>query len=310
MKDYPKTYKDYDFLTKNNYTITDLKLIGQFFKVKWKSKLKNDILAEATKYLKHSYYINKIQNCWRKHIIYRFNVTQGPAIFKRELCNNIDDFLTTESVKEISYHFFVSFQDKDNFIYGFNIISLYNLIVKNNPINPYTRNPFTKEFISLINKRIIYNRIFKQTQHFIHDEIPIQTTDSKLMSLFQKIDSLGNYTQHEWITNLDNIRLRRFILELYDIWNHRAQLSNEVKYIICPPSGSPFVNIPIQTINHNHNIDKEQLKQICCEIISRLINTAVNQDNQSLGAYYVLTALTLVSPDAAEAMPWLYYSVV
>lgn len=310
MKTYPKTYKDYDFFDKNNYTISDLKTIGHFFKIKWKSKIKNDMLTEAKKYMKNSYYANKIQKVWRNYIVRKFNLTQGPAIFKREICNNVDDFLTTEEMKEISYYFFISFRDKDEFVYGFNIISLYNLIIKNTPINPYTRNPFTKEFINTINQRIIYNRIFKQTHHFIHEETPVQTTDNKLMTLFQKIDSLGNYTQHEWITNLDNIRLRRFILELYDIWNHRAQLSNEIKYIICPPSGTPFINIPIQTINHNHNINKEQLKQLICEIISRLINTAVSSDNQSLGAYYVLTALTLVSPDAAEAMPWLYYSVV
>ena len=310
MKPYPKKYKEYEFLDKNNYTISDLKLIGQVFKTKWKSKLKNDILSEAKYYLKNSYYANKIQNCWRQYLIKKFNITQGPAIFTRGLCNNVDDFLTTEEMKEIDYYFFISFRDKDGFVYGFNIISLYNLIIKNNSVNPYTRNPFTKEFINTINQRIIYNRIFKQTHHFIHEESPIQTVDHKLMSLFQKIDGLGNYTQHEWITNLDNIKLRRFILELYDIWNHRAQLANEIKYIICPPTGTPFINIPIQTINHNHNIDKNQLKHLICEIISRLINTAVSRDNQALGAYYVLTALTLVSTDAAEAMPWLYYSVI
>lgn len=309
MKAYPKTYKEYDLLDKNNYTINDLKTIGQFFKVKWKAKLKNDILKEAGNYLKNSYYANKIQKCWRKHIICEFNKSQGPAIFKRGICNNIDDFLTTEDMKEISYYFFISFRDKDEFIYGFNIISLYNLIVKNNPINPYTRNPFTKDFVSTIHKRIIYNRILNQTHHFIHEEAPVHTIDHKLMALFQKIDSLGNYTQHEWITNLDNVKLRRFILELYDIWNHRAQLANEIKYMICPPNGTPFINIPIQTINYNHNIDKEQLKHLICEIISRLINTAISRDNQALGAYYVLTALTLVSTEAAEAMPWLYYSV-
>ena len=309
MKSFPKTYKDYELLYENNYTINELKTIGQFFKVKWKSKLKNDIMNEAGKYLKNSYYANKIQKCWRKHIVQKFNITQGPAIFNRVLCNNVEDFLTTEVMKDISYYFFISFRDKDDFVYGFNIISLYNLIIKNNPTNPYTRNPFTKEFVSIINQRIIYNRVFKQTQHFIHDEAPIHTIDHKLMALFQKIDSLGNYTQHEWITNLDNIKLRRFILELYDIWNHRAQLANEIKYMICPPNGSPFLNIPIQNINYNHNIDKEQLKHLICDVISRLINTAVSQDNQALGAYYVLTALTLVSPDAAEAMPWLYYSV-
>lgn len=310
MKTLPKKFKDYELIVKNNYTINELKMIGQFFKVKWKAKLKNDILKEAGHYLKHSYYANKIQKCWRNYMIRKFNESQGPAMFNRKICNNIEDFLTTEEMNEISYYFFISFQDKDEFIYGFNIISLYNLIIKNNPINPYTRNPFTKDFVSTINKRIIYNRLLNQTHHSIHDEPVVHTTDHKLMALFQKIDSLGNYTQHEWITSLDNIKLRKFILELYDIWNHRAQLANDIKYMICPPNGTPFINIPMQTLIYHNNFDKEQLKCIVCEIISKLINTAVSRDNQALGAYYVLTALTLVSSDAAEAMPWLYYSVV
>ena len=33
-------------------------------------------------------------------------------------------------------------------------------------------------------------------------------------------------------------------------------------------------------------------------------------ENQQMGAFYLLSALTLVSPPAATAMPWLYESVV
>jgi hypothetical protein len=310
MRALPKKYKDYYLLDVNNYTISELRLIGEYFKVKWKAKLKNILYKEVYDYLKNSFYTSKIQKKWRNYIIQKFNSTQGPAMFNRSICNNIEDFLTTENMKEISYYFFISYLDKDGFIYGFNIISVYNLILKNNPSNPYTRNPFSKQFVSMINNRIILNRVLKQTYHSIHEEIPIHTIDHKIMSLFQKIDSLGNYTQHEWITNLDSNKLRKYILELYDIWSHRAQLANEIKYMICPPNGTPFFNIPIHTINYSHNIDKEHLKHIIYEIISRLVNSAVSQDNQSLGAYYVLTALTLVSEPAAEAMPWLYYSVI
>ena len=31
--------------------------------------------------------------------------------------------------------------------------------------------------------------------------------------------------------------------------------------------------------------------------------------SRALGCYYILTALTLVSPSAAQALPWLYDSV-
>ena len=109
MKAYPKTYKDFEFIQTNNYTVSDLKKIGKMFNVKWKLKLKSDLLEEVTQYFKRSFYVSKIQNQWKKYMIHQFNLSQGPAMFNRKLCNNVDDFLTTESMSEISYHFFISF---------------------------------------------------------------------------------------------------------------------------------------------------------------------------------------------------------
>ena len=41
-----------------------------------------------------------------------------------------------------------------------------------------------------------------------------------------------------------------------------------------------------------------------------MINKGINNEYRSLGALYILTALTLVSSDAASALPWLYDSVM
>jgi hypothetical protein len=45
-------------------------------------------------------------------------------------------------------------------------------------------------------------------------------------------------------------------------------------------------------------------------LIHTFVTSGINRDSQSLGAYYVLSALTLVSQPAQAAMPWLYESVV
>jgi hypothetical protein len=42
------------------------------------------------------------------------------------------------------------------------------------------------------------------------------------------------------------------------------------------------------------------------QIIENLVKSAIDVDNKTLGSFYVLTALTLVSQPAREAMPWLY----
>ena len=124
------SFADFNKVYCNKYTIPKLKDIGVKFKKIFKSKKKNELQQECFTFLKNSYYASKIQKLWRKHLICVFNKTQGPAIFNRSLCNNMEDFLTTETMKEIDYYFFISYKDTDGFIYGFNIISLFNLIKK------------------------------------------------------------------------------------------------------------------------------------------------------------------------------------
>jgi hypothetical protein len=310
MKTYPKSCNEYIFLKQNNYTLKELKEICNSFQIKPKNKKKQELTDECYLHLRNSYYIKKIQSQWRKWVINSFKKSQGPAIFNRKLCNNVDDFLTTENMNEIDYYFFISFKDKDGFIYGFNIISLYNLIIKDNFTNPYTRNPFTEDFINTIKKRTIYNKILGKTNHSINEQVQFQTIDQKIVSLFQKMDNLGNYTQSEWLTKLSTFKMKRFIIELYDIWNYRAQLTHEVKTLICPPNGNPFLNIPLQTIELNNNLNIAHLKHYAYIIIHLLIHSATLRENQSLGAIYVLSALTIVNPETAEALPWLYESVI
>jgi hypothetical protein len=41
-----------------------------------------------------------------------------------------------------------------------------------------------------------------------------------------------------------------------------------------------------------------------------LVRDGINRDSQSLGATFVLCALTLVNSEAAIALPWLFHSVL
>ena len=52
------------------------------------------------------------------------------------------------------------------------------------------------------------------------------------------------------------------------------------------------------------------LKHIVLTVIERFINTGIDRENKILGGYYVLSAFTLVHPGAANALPWLFSSVI
>jgi len=305
-----KTFNDYKLLRDNSYTVPELKEAAKLFLFKFKQKKKKEMVLELYEHLFKNCCVKKIQKVWNKYFIKMFNHLQGPGFIKRNLCNNVEDFLTTEEIKDIDYYYFFSYKDIDGFIYGFNLISIHNLIIKKDTKNPYTRNMFSLELIEQVQKRINYNKILKKVnQDILHIE-QTNNYNSSFVTLFQKMDLLGNYTQAEWIINLNNVQLRKFLLELYDIWDYRSQLSIEMKLAICPPNGLPFREIPIHILQRNFNVNIDLLKKFSITIIDKLINSSNIRDNQSLGAMYVLSALTIVNNNAAEAMPWLYHSVL
>jgi hypothetical protein len=212
-------------------------------------------------------------------------------------------------MSEIDYYFFISIRDQD-FIYGFNVISIYNLLKKKTPFNPYTRNPFPPEFIDMVYKRMNMNFLLGKIDHPIYHEIKLPSYDNRLTGLFQKIDSLGNYTQIEWFLQLNQEKLRKFLIELYDIWDYRAQLTPFIKQKICPPFGKPFLHVPMQEIEKISTHNLESLRTYCYVVMDELLNKAEQHEHQCLGGYYILSALTLVNQEVAEAMPWLYQSVL
>jgi len=73
------------------------------------------------------------------------------------------------------------------------------------------------------------------------------------------------------------------------------------------PNGNPFLGLQLNTLQ---TIETLRLQQMSISIIRSIVLSARDTTNRSLGAYYVLGALTLVSQQAALSLPWLYQSVV
>jgi hypothetical protein len=308
------TIKNYHDIIKYNYNITQLKIICKNYKLKISGN-KSQLVLRIYSYLYFSSYIIKIQQNFRKFIVNKYKLLHGPAAINRKLCNNAEDFITMEPLDEINFHQFLSYKDTDGFIYGFDIISLYNLFLKSKDIekisNPYNRNIIPKSVIKNIKSVIRLSKILKINinLHFDDDSLNVsneKALELRTLSLFQNIDSLGNYSNPQWFLSLNKNQIIKLVRELMEIWNYRAQLTNEIKRSICPPNGDPFRNLSIQYIHTESNIIN--IKKVILEIFEKMVNTGTEKDNRSLGAYYVLGCLTLVNNDAATALPWLYQS--
>ena len=56
-------------------------------------------------------------------------------------------------------------------------------------------------------------------------------------------------------------------------------------------------------------LTNEQLKIACVTIMENIIYTGINEEFKHIGSMHVLTALTVVSEDARQHLPWLYESI-
>jgi hypothetical protein len=309
------TFNNYRELLNSNYNLQQLKGFAKFYKLKISGN-KKELFSRIFTFLKLSFYIIKIQKMFRGMLLRKYIYYFGPALKNRKLCTNSTDFITMEEINEIPSHQFFSYQDTDGFIYGFDIASLYHLIFKSNKSMKEIKNPYNRKLIpdSVIkNVRIILKmtRIFKTKINLEMEDVSTNLSNEKVLelrtlNLFQTIDSLGNYSDPKWFLSLNRIQLLKMIRELADIWNYRAQLSIDIKRNICPPHGNPFYNMNmhyIQTESDLNNVKKSVL-----EILERFVNSGVDNDSKTLGAYYVLGSLTLVNHLAATSLPWLFQS--
>jgi len=310
---------EYEQVKEINYKVSQLKEICGFYKLK-KNGNKDELIAKIYNHLKYSMYAIKIQKIARGNFMRKYIMLAGPA-FKmnnRKLCVNDTDFATLEPLNEIHYNQFFSFSDEDGTIYGCDVTSLFELLCKKNkhdiigkkaPLNPYNRRHLESYLFtnfSLYLKLAKLNGIKQITT--IEEEVidPSKQLEMKILELFQYINELGNYADSSWFSNLSRHMTVLFIREVYDIWHYRAQLTQETMRSIVPPHGNPFTGMNLQLAQSQSD---DFIRKQAVKIIEYLVKSGHTTDNRSLGAYYVLAALTLVSEDARNALPWLFQSV-
>lgn len=301
----PQSIHDCHLLVDHNYTMLQLKSIAKTFSLK-QTGTKSELTKRIYEHMYYYPFIVKIQNAFRRKIANKYR----ELIRYRDTVNDVD-FLTMDKISELPKTQFFSFKEKDGFVYGFDAMSFYQLIFVNKILtNPYTRSEFQTETIEDFNKLVKYASFLKMPLNIIieKDEVtPQQQQELKVVALFQKINSLGNYADSNWFMKLNITRLFKFLKDLNDIWHFRAQLTDQIKRAICP-SGNPFRNIRINA-NFNYDSDIFVIRRELISVIDTFINSGIDKENQTLGSYYVLSALTLVSHEAAVALPWLYQSV-
>lgn len=310
----PLQYNEFENINNYNYSLSQLKSLCKNYKLKVTGN-KSKLSMRIYDHLKNTFYITKIQSTLRGKIVRNYIKLHGPGFINKKDCVNETDFYSLDDLTEIPHYQYYSFKDSDGFVYGFDICSLYNYIkTQGNAVkNPYNRNPFPDNLVVNIRRYIKYCRILKfplelEIETLVQELTPAQKLQSEIVTLFSRMDELGFYTDSAWFSSLDRGQLLKFIREIMDIWVYRANLTPQTKYNIYPHHGlNPFYGIQL---TNSGNQTTFSIKKMAVKIISRFISHGTDNSSKWLGASYCLSALTLVNQNAAQALPWLYESVL
>lgn len=280
-------------------TIKELKAYCRENKLKLSGN-KAVLIDRVTNFKTQRHLACTISNLWRIYIYRKWKQLHN---IKGEYTNETD-FFSLQKISEISNrNLFVIVEHNKNF--AFEMVSFYHLIKGSKVSNPYNRIPLDLRDIERFNKLILYTKWLRIPLDF-NIEAPIsieRSMEFRILALFQTIEEHGFYTNPQWFYELSSTKLIHFISALRDIWNYRAGISIETKRLICPPNGVPFRNYDM------FNIQIENIKEYVVSILEQFVHSTAIRSDKFTGICFVLQALTLVSTEAAESLPWLYESV-
>jgi hypothetical protein len=313
----------------------------------------------------------RIQSNLRRRLVIRWKFLHGPAMRDVSACVNQTDFVSMEALGEIDKRYIYSYTDDKQFTYGFNVLSLIQLLHNDtSPANPYNRNPFTPkeldDIIFLYNASIMlcdeltpdhklhirpeyidrhtFTRAHLRYRNQLDESIsrPVEestyanyfprvnpisvmpehsairlnrinairqrSVENRTMDVFIEIDRLGNYTNQYWFSSLNAYEYATLYRTLYNIWNYQAGLSHDIQTLICP-FYNPFDGIFPRAIMHNE-VSLLGLKTACLIVFENMVYSGVDDEYRKIGAFHALSALTIVSSGARNALPWLYESII
>jgi hypothetical protein len=238
------------------------------------------------------------------------SVFRGWDIRRRSKPNNVEDCGTLENLLEVRIEYYIEYQDAtDSLWYGFDIRTLESILESKHPVNPYN----TKDLKSNEKLMACYSHkksfLLENNRKMSHDS-PKLTEEQRFsqfaIRVFQKFDELGQYTDTEWFTTLSLEQLKQFYHLANDMFDYRAQLTNEMKKNIVK-NGLIFHNFK-STISKFRIIHTRILQvEILCEM-ERVIDEAVDKEFKILGMNLILSALVEVSHRASLALPHLVQS--
>ena len=286
--------------------------------------LKQTLNNYNIKYLKNDT-INHLKNLYSYHIFNNISVLEDIKIYKKTMkasiiiynfmilsylknlgncglkyyCHNENDILTSDPILLINDVFLLIEQD-GNFIYGFDIRSLYSYQLNDNLHfnNPYTKQNFTEEFISTYNRKLNFLR---SNGWNVNHSIVELTEDQKfrvdVIDMFQKINDLGFYIKYEWFYDLKYVDLIKLYVNM-----------NKFIVSINNPIYSHIFNEKKRIIDMQYDsceLSRKLISMIIIENLNKLILTGTTKEDKITKVIWFLKVFITISYEAYRCLQFL-----
>ncbi len=250
-----------------------------------------------------------IQRAWRRKGAALVQHTAGP--YSRPawfgLATNDEEFATLEPLASIPTPYVFTFVDLQHKLWVFDIRSLAasprNGVALRNPYNRVTLEApvvqrYEARMLWLQRRgycRIVYSPGAALTAH--------QQWNHRILEVFLTLDSLGFIVNPAWFEELTPPQHMYFRYQLDDIWARRVKPADREAIL---PGITERTGGRLFTRRLFPGIGPDTTAAETLQLIERLTTASPDKSLRTLGALYILAALTTVSEQAREAYPWLW----
>lgn len=248
--------------------------------------------------------VRKIQKFWRTRHSMALARECGPGFFVRSLCHNDSELASFEPLDTIPNDYFFAIKEK-NRLWGFDIRTL----VIHYEGEGKLENPYTKELCPVNVVESFKNHVdkLKRWKLPLHYQATAgltskQSWNLRVLDMCLRLDMLGYRIATSWFADLTIDQQKKLYSFLFELWN---TLPEQVRLNIVPVNrelGDLFKWVP-ERIHAKHELDS--VRRTNLNVIERLISSASQQSDKTLGAMYSVICLTQISYRCRNAYPWL-----
>jgi hypothetical protein len=250
----------------------------------------------------------KIQVWWKRLFTHKLLKEKSPAFFDRSLCHNTTDLASLEPLTEVPRDYFFVIRESGR-LWGFDLRTLVAQYESDGRLeNPYTKESCPPETVEHFRKSVDCLRKWKLPVQYesVSGLTTTQSWNLRVLDLCLRLDMLGYRVSTNWFSDLTIVGHQELYIELYYLWTEDLKLKDEDKTRLVPNHLTPdFLLFKWSPQKASKKYELDSLRRTNLNIFERLISSATEQSDKTLGAMYCVMALSRVSGRCRQAYPWL-----